>query len=100
MCVFSHRERKQKELREQQQSADQKKSRDDIIGNDSSAAHRTDDVTPEFECNIAREDSDLLISAENTISGNDFEDDFQRHSTSSEEREMSNVPPLLRDAVK
>ena len=99
MCAF-YRERKQKELQEQQESADQKKSRDDITGSDSSSARRTDDVTPEFECNIAREDADLLISGETTISGNDLEDDFQRHSTSSDEREMPNVPPWLRDAVR
>ena len=67
---------------------------------DSSSTERTDDVTPDFECNITREEVDLIVSPEVTMSGNDFRDDFERQSTSSDERDMPNVPPWLRDAVK
>ena len=67
---------------------------------DSSSTESTDDVTPDFECNIAREEVDLIVSPEITMSVNDFHDDFERQSTSSDEREMPNVPPWLRDAVK
>lgn len=67
---------------------------------DSSLADKTDDVTPDFECNIPREEVDLIMSAETRMSGSDYNDDFERHSTSSDEREMPNVPPWLREAVK
>ena len=79
---------------------DVKEPRDDTSGSDISSPERSDDVTPDFECNVAREDADIILPKETTISGSDLDDDFMRHSTSSDEREMPNVPPWLREAVK
>ena len=74
--------------------------RDDTSASDISSSERTDDVTPEFECNVAREDAVPIMPAETTVSGSDLDDDFERKSTSSDERQLPNVPPWLREAVK
>ena len=73
---------------------------DDNSAGDHLSSERTDDVTPEFEFNVARENADLIMAAETPMSGSDLDDDFMRHSTSSDEREIPNVPPWLREAVK
>ena len=78
---------------------EQKEPRDDNSVSDHSSPDRTNDVTPEFESNLAHEHADLVMAAETTMSGHDFDDDFERHSTLSEEREMPNVPPRLKQAV-
>ena len=67
----------------------------------SSGPARTDDVTPDFECNIARvEDEDVMRGAESNMSGSEYGDDFERYSVSSDEQTLPNVPPWLREAVK
>ena len=78
---------------------DQKKPRDHNTGSDTSSSETTDDVTSEFECNLAREAANL-ISAETHMGGSELDDDFQRHLTSRDEREMLNVSPWLREAVR
>ncbi|KAJ7384547.1 hypothetical protein OS493_021178 [Desmophyllum pertusum] len=84
-----------------QVSKDQKEPRDETSASDSSSAARTNEITPDFECNIARvEDGDLLTGAESNLSGSEYEDDFVRHSISSDEKAMPDVPPWLRAAVK
>lgn len=77
-------------------------SKDEKEPRNESSASESPDVTPDFECNIAHQlqDEDLLTGAESNISGSEFEDDFERHSISSDEKEMPNVPPWLRQAVK
>ncbi|KAL9986338.1 hypothetical protein ACROYT_G000475 [Oculina patagonica] len=84
-----------------QVSNDEKEPRNETSASDSSSAARTDEVTPDFECNVeCVEDGDLLTGAGSNISGSEFEDDFERHSISSDEQAMPNVPPWLRGAVK
>ena len=78
---------------------DSQKPREDSLASDTSSPERTDNVTPEFECNIERVDVDLM-SAASPMDGSDLDGDFERRSTSSDERDMANVPPWLREAVK
>ena len=74
--------------------------RDTTSASDISSSERTDDVTLDFECNVSSEDADLIMPAETTMSGSHFGDDFERKSTSSDEGQLPNVPPWLREAVK
>jgi len=78
---------------------DSQKPREVSSASDTSSPERTDDVTPEFECNIERVDVDLM-SAESPMDGSDLDGDFERRSTSSDERELTNAPPWLREADK
>ena len=66
---------------------------------DTSSTGSTDDVTSDFECSVACEDG-VLTPAETTMSGSDVDDEFQRQPTSSDERELLNAPPMLKEAVK
>ena len=84
-----------------QVSKDVNEPRNGTSASDSSSAARTDDVTPDFECNIARvEDEDLMRGAQSNMSGSEYGDDFERYSVSSDEQTLPNVPPWLREAVK
>ena len=84
-----------------QVSKDENEPRNETSASDSSSAARTDDVTPDFECNIVRvKDEDLMRGAESNMSGSEYGDDFERYSVSSDEQTLPNVPPWLRDAVK
>lgn len=96
---IAYRVRKQRQPQQQEQVVDQE-SREDIKDGDWISTERSVSVTPEFECNIAGEDENLILSAEDSMRSNNFEDDFQRHSISSDEKQMPNVPPWLREAVK
>ena len=97
---FVCREKEQKD-QEQQEIADEKdQTRPDFSASDTSAPAQTDDVTPEFQCNIERVDKDLMSPAESPMDGSDLDGDFERRTTSSDERELANVPPWLREAVK
>ena len=82
-------------------SKDEKEPRNETSASDSSSVARTDEITPEFECNIAHvEDEDLIREAESNMSGSEYGDDFERFSVSSDEQTLPNVPPWLREAVK
>ena len=84
-----------------QVSKNENEPRNETSASDSSSATRTDDVTPDFECNIARvEDEDLMRGAQSNMSGSEYGDDFERYSFSSDEQTLPNVPPWLREAVK
>ena len=45
-------------------------------------------------------EEELRIGAEADFSGSEFGDDFERHSKSSDEKAMPNVPPWLREECK
>ena len=77
----------------------QKPLEEDSSASDTSSPERTDDVTPEFECKVERVDVDLM-SAESPMDGSDLDGDFERRTTSSDERELANVLPWLREAAK
>ena len=79
---------------------DMKEPRDDTSESDISSSAKTDVVTSNFECNVSLEDQDVILPAETTMSGSDLDGDLKCHSTSNDEREMPNVPPWLREAVK
>ena len=82
-------------------SKDEKEPCNESSASDSSSAAMTDEITPDFECNIARvEDEDLTRGAELNMSGSEYGDDFERYSVSSDEQTLPNVPPWLREAVK
>ena len=84
-----------------QVSKDEKEPRNETSASDSSSAARTDEITPDFECNIPRvEDEDLMRGAESNMSGSEYGDDFERYSVSSDEQTLPNVPPWLREAVE
>ena len=96
---FLCREKKLKEQEQQEMANEKNQTRSDSSASDTSSPAKTDDVTPEFQCNVERVDVNLT-SAESPMDGSDLEGDFERRSTSSDERELANVPPGLREAVK
>ena len=60
-----------------------------------------DEITPDFECNVAPVDEGELRMGEDAhFSGSEFEDDFERHSLSSDEKTMPNIPPWMREMLK
>ena len=79
---------------------DVKEPRDDTSASDISSPERSDDITPDFKCNVALKTAVLILPTELTMSSSVLDDDFERHSTSSDERVMPNIPPWLREAVK
>ena len=79
---------------------DVKEPRDKSSASDTLSPARTDDVTSDLKCNVASKDADLILPTETTINGSDLDDDLKCDSTSSDEREMQNVPPRLTKAIK
>ncbi|CAH3038755.1 unnamed protein product [Pocillopora meandrina] len=81
--------------------SDEKEPREESSASEVSSSARTEDVTPDFECNVAPVlEEELRIGAEADFSGSEFGDDFERHSKSSDEKAMPNVPPWLREECK
>ncbi|XP_027060116.1 centromere-associated protein E-like [Pocillopora damicornis] len=81
--------------------SDEKEPREESSAGEVSSSARTEDVTPDFECNVAPVlEEELRIGAEADFSGSEFGDDFERHSKSSDEKAMPNVPPWLREECK
>ena len=79
---------------------EQKEPHDGNSVSDHSSLERTDDVTPGFKFKVACDDADVIMAAETTMSGSDLDDDFVRHSTSSDEQKMQNVPPGLKETLR
>lgn len=66
---------------------------DNKMDSNISPPERTDDVTPELD--FACENANFIVSAEASISTSDVDDDFQCHSISSSEQQLSNELPFL-----
>ena len=73
---------------------EQNKTRDNDVRSDASSPETSYDVTSDFKCDVARD------ATETTMSGSELDVDFQRQSTSSDERGMPNLSPSRRKAVK
>ena len=88
-------------LLNKQVCSDEKEPREESSASEVSSSARTEDVTPDFECNVSPVlEEELRIGAEADFSGSEFGDDFERHSKSSDEKAMPNVPPWLREECK
>ncbi|PFX29083.1 hypothetical protein AWC38_SpisGene6134 [Stylophora pistillata] len=81
--------------------SDEKEPREESSASEVSPAARTEDVTPDFKFNVTPvHEEELCMGAEANFSGNDFGDNFERHSKSSDEKTMPNAPPWLREEYR
>lgn len=85
----------------QQCCSDEKEPREESSASEVSPAARTEDVTPDFKFNVAPvHEEELCMGAEANFSGNEFGDNFERHSKSSDEKTMPNAPSWLREEYR
>ena len=80
---------------------DEKESREKSSAREISSAPKAEEVTPDFECNIAPvHEEKLHMGAKSDFSGNEIGDDFVCYSKSFDEEAMPNVPQWLTEEYK
>ena len=80
---------------------DEKESREKSSAREISSAPKAEEVTPDFECNVAPvHEEKLRMGAKSDFSGNDIGDDFVCYSKSSDEKAIPDVPQWLTEEYK
>ena len=80
---------------------DEKESREKCSAREKSSAAKAEEVTPDFECNVAPvHEEKLRMGAKSDFSGNEIGDDFVCYSKSSDEKAMPDVPQWLTEEHK
>ncbi|RMX42581.1 hypothetical protein pdam_00013393 [Pocillopora damicornis] len=89
------------ETESKQVCKDEKESREKSSAREISSAPKAEEVTPDFECNIAPvHEEKLRMGAKSDFSGNEIGDDFVCYSKSSDEKAMPDVPQWLTEEYK
>ena len=80
---------------------DEKESREKCSAREKSSAAKAEEVTPDFECNVAPvHEEKLCMGAKSDSSGSEIGDDFKCYSKSCDEKAKPDVPQWLAEEFK
>ncbi|XP_066020904.1 golgin subfamily A member 6-like protein 22 [Pocillopora verrucosa] len=89
------------ETESKQVCKDEKESREKCTAREKSSAAKAEEVTPDFECNVAPvHEEKLRMGAKSDFSGSKIGDDFECYSKSCDEKAMPDVPQWLTEEYK